>query len=137
MPSTNGHGPKRAILYARVSTDEQARNGYSLAQQLEALREYANREGYEILEEVADPGQSGASLERPGMDRVRDLVAAGGVSVVLAQYFEATTFACYWLDRSAVFLPRTPAEKRTREQPIRSEERRVGKECRSRWSPYH
>jgi hypothetical protein len=23
MPSTNGHGPKRAILYARVSTDEQ------------------------------------------------------------------------------------------------------------------
>jgi site-specific DNA recombinase len=85
MPSTNGHGPKRAILYARVSTDEQARSGYSLAQQLEALRDYAKREGYEILEEVQDPGQSGASLERPGMDRVRDLVAAGGVAVVLAQ----------------------------------------------------
>jgi DNA invertase Pin-like site-specific DNA recombinase len=85
MPSTNGHGPKRAILYARVSTDEQARSGYSLAQQLEALREYAAREGYEVLEEVVDPGQSGASLERPGMDRVRDLVAAGSVSVVLAQ----------------------------------------------------
>jgi site-specific DNA recombinase len=85
MPSTNGHGPKRAIFYARVSTDEQARSGYSLAQQLEALREYATREGYQVLEEVSDPGQSGASLERPGMDRVRDLVAAGGVSVVLAQ----------------------------------------------------
>src|SRR5215204_986340 len=85
MPSANGHGPKRALLYARVSTDEQARSGYSLAQQLEALRTYAAREGYEVLEEVVDPGQSGASLERPGMDRVRDLVAAGGVSVVLAQ----------------------------------------------------
>jgi site-specific DNA recombinase len=85
MPSTNGHGPKRAILYARVSTDEQAKSGYSLAQQIEALREYAAREGYEILEEVKDAGQSGASLERPGMDRVRDLVAEGGVSVVLAQ----------------------------------------------------
>ena len=84
-PSTNGHGPKLAILYARVSTDEQARSGYSLAQQLEALRAYAAREGYEILEEVVDPGQSGASLERPGMDRVRDLVAGGGVTVVLAQ----------------------------------------------------
>jgi site-specific DNA recombinase len=85
----NGHGLKRvvlwAILYARVSTDEQARSGYSLAQQLEALREYAAREGYEVLEEVSDPGQSGASLERPGMDRVRDLVATGGISVVLAQ----------------------------------------------------
>jgi site-specific DNA recombinase len=85
MPSTNGHGPKRAILYARVSTDEQARSGYSLAQQIEALRDYAAREGYEVLEEVSDPGQSGASLERPGMDRVRDVVAGGGVYVVLAQ----------------------------------------------------
>jgi site-specific DNA recombinase len=85
MPNTNGHGPKRAILYARVSTDEQARSGYSLAQQLEALREYASREGYAVLEEISDPGQSGASLERPGMDRVRDLVAGGGVYVVLAQ----------------------------------------------------
>jgi site-specific DNA recombinase len=85
MPNTNGHGPKRAILYARVSTDEQARSGYSLAQQIEALRAYAAREGYEVQEEVVDPGQSGASLERPGMDRVRDLVAGGGVYVVLAQ----------------------------------------------------
>jgi DNA invertase Pin-like site-specific DNA recombinase len=85
MPTSNGHGPQQAILYCRVATDEQVRNGYSLAQQLEGLREYAAREGYEVLEEVSDPGQSGASLERPGMDRMRDLVAAGGVSVVLAQ----------------------------------------------------
>jgi site-specific DNA recombinase len=85
MTSTNGHGPKRPILYARVSTDEQARSGYSLAQQLEALRAYAAQEGYEVLEEVVDPGESGATLERPGLDRVRDLVAAGGVYVVLAQ----------------------------------------------------
>jgi DNA invertase Pin-like site-specific DNA recombinase len=85
MSPTNGHGPKRAILYTRVSTDEQARSGFSLAQQLEALREYATREGYEILEEISDPGQSGVSLERPGMDRVRDLVQSGSVSIVLAQ----------------------------------------------------
>jgi site-specific DNA recombinase len=52
---------------------------------LEALQGYAASEGYEVLEEVTDPGQSGASLERPGMDRVRDLVTAGDVSVVLAQ----------------------------------------------------
>jgi site-specific DNA recombinase len=85
MPSTNGHGPKRAILYARVSTDEQARSGYSLSQQLEALREYASREGYDIAEEIEDRGHSGATLARPGLDRVRDLVAAGTASIVLAQ----------------------------------------------------
>jgi len=62
MPSTNGHGPKRAILYARVSTDEQARSGYSLAQQIEALREYAAREGYEVLEEVVDPDRAAQAL---------------------------------------------------------------------------
>lgn len=85
MPSTNGHGPERAILYARVSTQEQAEKGFSLAQQMEALRAYTAREGLEILEEITDPGESGASLERPGMDRVRELVAGGGVSFVLAQ----------------------------------------------------
>ncbi len=85
MPSTNGHGPKRAILYARVSTDEQARTGYSLDQQIGALRQRADAESYKVLEEVRDEGWSGAYLERPGLDRVRDLVEAGGVAVVVAQ----------------------------------------------------
>ena len=81
MPNRNGHGPKRAILYARVSTDEQARSGYSLARQLEALRDYAAREGYQVLEEVTGPGQCGASLERPAMDPLRDRVAGGRVAL--------------------------------------------------------
>ncbi len=78
-------GQGRVVLYARVSTEEQAKSGYSLAQQMEALRDYAAHEGYGVLEEVSDPGQSGASLDRPGMDRVRDLVASGDVCMVLAQ----------------------------------------------------
>jgi len=36
MRSTNGRGPRRAVLYARVSTDQQARSVLSLSQQLEA-----------------------------------------------------------------------------------------------------
>ncbi len=54
-------------------------------QRIEALTAFASREGYEVLEEVQDPGQSGASLERPGMDCVRDLVAAEVITLVLAQ----------------------------------------------------
>jgi site-specific DNA recombinase len=77
---------KTAILYARVSTKKQAEDDrYSIPQQFAALREYAAREGYEVLEEVEDPGYSGATLNRPGLDRVRDLVTGGGVSVLLAQ----------------------------------------------------
>src|SRR5215218_1271884 len=73
-----------AILYARVSSDDQVR-GYSLDQQIGALREWASGEGYEVLEDVRDEGWSGAYMERPGLDRVRDLVEAGGVDVVVAQ----------------------------------------------------
>ncbi len=65
MPSTNGHGPRRAILYARVSTDEQARSGYSLAQQVDALKAYAAREGYEVLEEVVDAVRAGRAWSVP------------------------------------------------------------------------
>ena len=84
-PLATPEGPARAVLYARVSTRGQAGGGYSLAQQVEALREHAARRGYDVLEEVADAGHSGSSLERPGMARVRNLVAAGGVSAVLVQ----------------------------------------------------
>jgi site-specific DNA recombinase len=79
------HTRRRIILYARVSTERQASDGYSLAQQMEALREHAASEGYEVLEEVVDRGHSGATLQRPGLDHVRRLVAGGGVSAVLAQ----------------------------------------------------
>ena len=42
------------------------------------------------------------------------------------------------MNLSADVLKHQPmVEKYARENGIRSEERRVGKECRSRWSPYH
>ncbi len=65
MESANGQGPKRAVLYARVSTDEQANSGYSLAQQIEALRAHAARESLGILEEVTDPDRAGRALSGP------------------------------------------------------------------------
>jgi DNA invertase Pin-like site-specific DNA recombinase len=52
---------------------------------LEALRSYAGSEGYEVVEECEDPGYSGMFLDRPGLDRARDLIEAGSVAVVLAQ----------------------------------------------------
>jgi DNA invertase Pin-like site-specific DNA recombinase len=57
----------------------------SPSQQIEALRAYAAREGYEVLEEAKDPGQREASLEHPGMDRVQDPAAAGGVNAMSPQ----------------------------------------------------
>jgi site-specific DNA recombinase len=86
VQSTNGHGPKRAVLYARVSGEEQAKKGYSLADQLDALRDWCSRNDHEIIDEVQDKGFSGAYLERPGLDRVREIVAAGRVDAVVVLF---------------------------------------------------
>src|SRR5215211_4657258 len=86
MPSTNGHGPKRAILYARVSGEEQAKKGYSLADQLDALRDWCAKNDHEILEEVQDRAFSGAYLERPGLDRIREMVVGGDVDAVVVLF---------------------------------------------------
>ena len=48
MTLTNGHGPKTAVFYARVSTEELSKTGYSIPEQLRELRAYAMREGYRV-----------------------------------------------------------------------------------------
>lgn len=61
---------KRAIIYTRVSIDEQAKTGYSLVTQLEACRKYAEAHGFQIIGEFQDD-YSGAKLDRPGLEQVR------------------------------------------------------------------
>src|ERR671911_940896 len=85
MQNTNGHGPRKAILYVRVSTDEQAKSGYSIPEQLRELRTYAAREGYRVVEEAVDDGHSGADPHRPGLRRVMELAEGGTIDVVLAK----------------------------------------------------
>ena len=55
-PSTIG---KRAAIYARVSTVEQAEEGYSIEAQLKSLREVCEAKGFELIEEYVDGGISG------------------------------------------------------------------------------
>ena len=47
-------------MYAGMSTVEQAKTDFSLRQQIEALRAYDARKGYEVFKQVQDTGQSGA-----------------------------------------------------------------------------
>ena len=57
-------------LYIRVSTSEQAEEGYSVAEQEERLRSYCAAFNYIINAIHIDPGFSGASLDRPGIKKV-------------------------------------------------------------------
>jgi DNA invertase Pin-like site-specific DNA recombinase len=60
----------RVALYTRVSTEDQAREGFSLAAQLDRLRFYAKAQGWEVAGEYVDEGHSGRTTRRPAYERM-------------------------------------------------------------------
>ncbi|MCG7844669.1 MAG: recombinase family protein [Methanomassiliicoccales archaeon] len=61
--------PKVAI-YTRVSTEDQAKEGYSLAAQKERLEAYCDAQGWDVVEHYVDEGQSGRNTRRPAYHRM-------------------------------------------------------------------
>jgi len=61
-------GQLRAIVYSRVSTDAQERDGTSLDPQERASQEYVADNGWIPMESIRDTA-SGYSLDRPGIER--------------------------------------------------------------------
>ena len=74
---------KRVYIYIRVSTIEQAEEGYSLGEQEKNLIDYAKAMGWEIVYVFIDGGQSGASLERPEMQNMIKGIKQGKADIVL------------------------------------------------------
>ncbi len=72
---------KRAAIYSRVSTDEQAK-GYSLQTQIEACHAYAKERGYTVLETFSDD-YTGAAIDRPELNKLRDYIARNPLDVVI------------------------------------------------------
>ena len=66
----------RVALYARVSTERQAERG-TIGSQLEQLRSHVAGAGHELVGEYVDDGHSGARLDRPGLDALRDAAEGG------------------------------------------------------------
>jgi DNA invertase Pin-like site-specific DNA recombinase len=73
----------RAAIYVRVSTEEQAVHGYSLAEQREACSQRAAELGAVEILLFADEGASGATLDRPGLDALREAVRMGTVNTLV------------------------------------------------------
>lgn len=76
---------RMTAIYARVSSEQQ-REENTIASQTASLKEFARQHDLEVPEDwvFEDEGFSGATLERPGLERVRDLAAEGQIQVVLA-----------------------------------------------------
>src|ERR1700746_815729 len=76
---------RMAAIYARVSSEQQG-EANTIASQTAALLEFAQGHDLEVPKEwvFEDEGYSGATLERPGLEQVRDLAAEGQIQAVLA-----------------------------------------------------
>lgn len=70
-----------AAIYARVSTDGQEEN-YSLPSQIEACQRYAEQQGFDVVGVFQDV-MSGAKIERPNLDKVRQLVRQREIKAVV------------------------------------------------------
>ena len=73
----------RAALYVRVSTDEQALEGYSLSAQKSILREYCIAEDWVITECYIDDGYSGTNALRPAYKKMMSEMDEWDVMLVL------------------------------------------------------
>jgi site-specific DNA recombinase len=73
----------RIAIYVRVSTQEQAKEGYSINEQIDRLKKYADAHGWIVVKIYTDAGHSGANQERPALqDMILD-VQAGRIDKVL------------------------------------------------------
>jgi site-specific DNA recombinase len=84
MPINFRRNPMRVSIYVRVSTQHQVQS-QTIEQQLDRLCQHIAQQGWTLNEAdiFRDDGYSGAMLNRPGLDRLREAVRAGEVLQVL------------------------------------------------------
>lgn len=72
---------KKAVIYTRVSTEEQAVRGNSLADQEEVLRKACEHHGVEIVDHIQDDGYSAKTFNRPSFQNFRARLKSGQIKV--------------------------------------------------------
>ena len=92
-PRKNAIAPedRRTIGYVRVSTQEQADEGVSLAAQEARIGAYCVARGWDAPEVICDAGKSAKSLKRPGMAKVLGGIRDGSIERVVVLKFDRLT----------------------------------------------
>jgi site-specific DNA recombinase len=70
-------------IYVRVSTQEQAKEGYSVGEQTDRLRKFAEAHDWIIVKIYTDAGHSGANTDRPALQQMIEDLKAGKIDKVL------------------------------------------------------
>ncbi len=95
----------KVVGYTRVSTAEQARDGWTLAQQRKDIEAECARRGWELVAVIEDAGYTGRNEERPGLQRVLAMLASRGgpravVMARLDRLARSTKAVCGYLELS-------------------------------------
>ena len=76
---------KKCGLYLRVSTEDQAREGFSLPEQKERLESFCEFKGYEIIDYYEDAGISAKTgNHRPEFERLKNDIKAKKINTIIA-----------------------------------------------------
>ena len=101
---------KKCGLYMRVSTEDQAREGFSLPEQKERLEAFCKFKGYEIVDYYEDAGISAKTgNHRPEFERLKDDIKAKRINTIVALKLDRITRSIYDWENLMTFLDETNA----------------------------
>jgi len=82
---------EKAIIYARVSTKEQAEEGYSLASQIKLLRDYVDKNSLDVVREFVIPESASGRQERKTFKEMMEYCKKRGISHILCEKVDRIT----------------------------------------------
>lgn len=88
-----------AGIYVRVSTEEQSREGFSLKEQEERLKEFCNFKRYEIYKIYKDAGISAKNDKRPAYQEMMSDVKSKNINVIVAFKLDRLTRSVYDIEK--------------------------------------
>ena len=103
----NRKTPIRALGYVRVSTEEQASSGLSLAHQRTRIVAFAKASDFNLVEVIEEPGKSAKNLKRPGLTRALEILEGGGGDALVVLSLDRLTRSVKDLGHLVEFFDRT------------------------------
>ena len=95
---------KSAGIYIRVSTFDQAREGFSLGEQEERLKEFCKFKRYNIYKVYQDAGISAKNDKRPAYQEMIEDVKKGNINVIVALKLDRLTRSVYDIEKLMKFV---------------------------------
>ena len=101
---------KKCGLYMRVSTEDQAREGFSLPEQKERLEAFCKFKGYEIIDYYQDAGISAKTGNyRPEFERLKEDIKSKKINTIVSLKLDRITRSIYDWENLITFLDENDA----------------------------